>query len=219
MNKNLLLTTCLIFVAIIGFGCVSAADTNNNTMTDAPTHVVEQQNTNTLKNCDISTEKIVKENDNLENNTGRVNDNTNTTRIITSKNMTLQNYESSINAQTNNSNTPKLNITGPKTNGSTLNIKGPKITGNGPKITLSQMDKDIYHFAKVFLDNPHWDIYDCFDYVKFHTSYNIHDTSKIVAQAYHIALKNYHGDEYMYPDWQITPEFVEYNVRKYHNWK
>ena len=216
MNKNLLLMTCLIFIAIIGFGCVSAADVECNTTTDAPTHTVEQQNTKMIKDCEANTQ-AVKVNENIENNSQHINDDTCAPHIISSENMTLQ--DKKINRTDITSNTPKLNITGPKTNGTNLNIKGPKITGNGPILTLSQMDKDIYHFAKVFLDHPRWDIYECFDYVKFHTSYNIHDTSKIVAKAYHIALKNYHGDEYMYPDWQITPEFVEYNVRKYHNWK
>ena len=215
MNKNLLLTICLLVVAIIGFGCVSAADANNNTITDAPTHAVEQQNTNMIKECEVNTQKAVKEN--VENNNETVNDNTSASKIIVSENVTVQDGKTnSMDASANN--TPQLNITGPKINGSTLDIKGPKITGDGPIITMSQMDKDIYHFAKVFMNNPHWDTYDCFDYVNLHTSYNIHEVSIIVAKAHNIALHKYQGKEIMVLGWEITPESVEYKVKKFHNW-
>ena len=190
MKKNLLLMACL-FVAIIGLGCVSAADVDYNTTTDAPTHTVEQQqNTNMIKDSMINSEKAVKENVNVENNSQRVNDNAGASHIIGSENMTVKDTKiNSIDVSTNN--TPKLNITGPKTNGTNLNIKGPKITGKGPILTLSQKDKDMYHYAKLFIQHPELTLFNLCDIVLDEQAYTWEETADIVARAHNIALHRY----------------------------
>ena len=130
----------------------------------------------------------------------------------TIKNDTFADNESS-------KNVPELNITGPKINGSNLDIKGPIIPKGGPKITLSQMDKDIYHFAKFFCEHPNWDLYDCIDYVRFHSSYHWHEISIVVAKAHNIALHKYKGKEIMVLGWDITPESVDYRSQNFYGWK
>lgn len=120
---------------------------------------------------------------------------------------------------TTNNNTPKLNITGPKINGSNLNISGPKITGKGPVISLSQKDKDTYHFAKVFMEHPNWDLYDCIDYVRHNSDYNWRDTCAIVTNAHNIALHNYHGEEFMIIGWELKLDNVIYRSQNYYGWK
>ena len=64
MNGKFLFSICLVLVAIIGFGCVSAADAHNNTITETPSVTVEQQqNVNMVQNQNeiINTEKAAKE--------------------------------------------------------------------------------------------------------------------------------------------------------------
>ena len=207
MKKILLIAVCLL-VASIGISCASAADVNNNTAVELPTHTVEQENTTTIEDCNMNTAK--------ENNIQYQDDNATQTTIL--KNITIQNNKTNtIDASADN--TTKLNITGPKINNSTLDIKGPKITGDGPKITMSQMDKDIYHFAKVFMNNPGWDLYDCIDYVRFHSDYKWHQISVIVARAHNIALHKYQGKEIMILGWEVTPESVNYRSQNFYGWK
>ncbi|RAP52066.1 MAG: hypothetical protein BZ137_09275, partial [Methanosphaera sp. rholeuAM130] len=194
-------------VAIIGFGCVSAADVDNNTITDAPTHTVEQQqNNNMIKDSPINTEKAVKKNINLENNTQQITDNTNASNIISSENMTLQDNKINSNDVSTNS-TPQLNITGPKTNGSNLNIKGPKITGKNPKIALSQKSKDIYHYAKLFIQHPELTLFNLCDIVLNEQAYSWEETADIVAQAHNIALHKYQGND-MNVSYELTKQGV-----------
>ena len=81
------------------------------------------------------------------------------------------------------------------------------------------MDKDIYHFAKVFMEHPHWDLYDCIDYVRFHSSYNWHEISIVVAKAHNIALHNYHGEDIMILGWEITPDSVDFRSKNFYGWK
>lgn len=64
MNKEILFSICLILVALIGFGCVSAADAHNTTMSENTAVTVEQQqNVDMIQNQNeiINTEKAVKE--------------------------------------------------------------------------------------------------------------------------------------------------------------
>ena len=64
MNSKFLFSIGLILVAIIGFGCVSAADAHNTTMSDNPSVTVEQQqNVGMIQNQNevINTEKAAKE--------------------------------------------------------------------------------------------------------------------------------------------------------------
>ena len=70
MNSKFLFSIGLILVAIIGFGCVSAADAHNTTMSDNPSVTVEQQqNVDMIQNQNIiNTEKVAKE----DNETGRI---------------------------------------------------------------------------------------------------------------------------------------------------
>ena len=120
--------------------------------------------------------------------------------------MTVQdNKINSIDVSTNN--TPKLNITGPKTNGSNLNIKGPKITGNGPILTLSQKDKDIYHYAKLFIQHPELTLLNLCDIVLDEQSYTWEETADIVARAHNIALHRYQGND-MNVSYELTKQGV-----------
>ena len=108
---------------------------------------------------------------------------------------------------TTKKNTPELNITGPKINSSNLHIKGPKITGNGPKITISQKQKDIYHYANLFLKHPDWTLVNMCIQVLDDCAYTWEDTADIVAQAHNIALHHYNGND-MKVDHELTKQEV-----------
>lgn len=111
MNRKFLFSICLILVAIIGFGCVSAADVHNDTITDKPAFNVEQQNTGQIQDQNelINTEKIVKEDINSEINNGTDNFNSSqledknytkeTSESINNNNSTINNNNSSIEPQ------------------------------------------------------------------------------------------------------------------------
>lgn len=70
MNRKILFSICLILVAIMGFGSVSAADAHNSTLSDKQTSGIEQQNIDEIQNQNeiIHTEKIVQEEVKTENN-------------------------------------------------------------------------------------------------------------------------------------------------------
>ena len=70
MNRKILFSICLILVAIMGFGSVSAADAHNSTLSDKQTNGIEQQNIDEIQNQNeiIHTEKIVQEEVKTENN-------------------------------------------------------------------------------------------------------------------------------------------------------
>ena len=191
MKKNIVLMGCLILLAVIGFGCVSAAGVGNSTSTDAPTHIVEQQqNTDMIKDSLINTEKTVKEDVNVENDYQGVHTNTCASHSSVSEDMSVQDNSVVVSSKGSS----RLNISGPKINGSSLNVKGPNISGNGPVLTLSQKQKDIFHYVKVFIQRPELTLFSLCDIVLDERAYSWEETADIVAQAHNIALHRYQGD-------------------------
>ena len=186
MNSKFLFSIGLILVALIGFGCVSAADAHNTTMSDNPSVTVEQQqNVNMIQNQNevINTEKAAKE----DNKTGRI-------VVICSPNNKIE-QDSNVTTQTNdtinktstNTTKPTLDIRGPKIN-NTLNIKGPK----GPvHIEPSQKTKDIFRIAKHFSENS-WinlrhSVIDAYE-LTAGSHYTLWEIAEIAARAHNIAL-------------------------------
>ena len=123
---------------------------------------------------------------------------------------------------TNKSNTtiPKLNITGPKINGTKLDIKGP----NPCQIVLSDQHY-INLFSKVFRNHPDWEIDRLIKSVLNHCPW--YKAPKYVSEAYAIALQ-YKGDEMLYKNgvsakdvdafmnkypYLIFPEYEDYSFR------
>jgi hypothetical protein len=223
MKKLLLMLLCLFVVSVfatVAFASSDVGDIANNDsiqISDNP-------------NADISIPVNMTSPDNT--------DPSEAISVEPDANQTIQNKDSSVTAEDVNvepanqiinndtfsdngssKNAPELNITGPKINGSNLHINGPKIPKDGPKITLSQMDKDIYHFARIFCEHPNWDLYDCIDHVRFHSSYHWHEISIVVAKAHNIALHKYKGKEIMVLGWDITPESVDFRSKNFYGWK
>lgn len=85
----------------------------------------------------------------------------------------------------------QLNISGPNLNSTGLPIHGPKLPSKNPKIELTQMEKDTFHYAKIFLNNPEWTIYDCLNHVFKNSGrqhYSWEQIAIIVARAHNIAF-------------------------------
>lgn len=108
------------------------------------------------------------------------------------------------------SNTPQLNITGPKINGSDIHIEGPIITGKGPILTISQKQKDIFHYASLFLKHSDWTLFNMCLQVLEDCAYTWEDTADIVAQAHNIAIHHYNGN-----DMKINHELTKQEVWDY----
>jgi len=150
MNSKFLFSICLILVAIIGFGCVSAADAHNSTITETSSVTVEQQQTVDMiqnQNEIINTEKATKEDVEASNIKVICSPNN---KIKQDINTTTQTNDTNNKTSTNNTK-PKLDIRGPKINNTPLDIKGPNMPYkiikksktfeyNGKKLFLAQID-------------------------------------------------------------------------------
>ncbi|MDO5825751.1 MAG: hypothetical protein Q4Q22_05185 [Methanosphaera sp.] len=204
MNKEILFSICLILVAIIGFGCVSAADAHNTTMGETPSVTVEQQqNMDMIQNHIIDTEKTVKEG----NKTSKIIE-TGKENIKIEQNLNTGTQVNDINNNsTNNSTQPTLDIKGPKINNETKNIKGPK---GVVKIGLPQIKKDIFHYARIYREHPEWDMFECVNYVFKTAHYTWGDTVKIISQAHNIAFHKYNGS-----DMVINKDLSEHDIHMY----
>lgn len=106
----------------------------------------------------------------------------------------------------------QLNITGPK-GGDGLKTPGPK--GNmGPKnphIDLTPMEKDIFHYAKIFSQNSGWTLYGMLRYVTEHADkhYTWIQIALITTRAHNIAFQQTHNSQYfMYHRYLSLDEVV-----------
>jgi hypothetical protein len=46
MNKKIIIPICLLFITMIGIGCVSATDNNSSYIDDTPSHMPDKQQIN-----------------------------------------------------------------------------------------------------------------------------------------------------------------------------
>ena len=137
MNKNILLSICLLLIAMVGIGCVSAADNNTADMNNPSQMTVDQHthNTNTVNeiNNTHAVSKKVDKNIVPEKTTDNI-------KTAPSTNNTVSQNQNNNNTK-NNLNEPKLNIKGPKK--STLNITGPKNTDSLKIKSPKQIEKKV----------------------------------------------------------------------------
>ena len=188
MNKQFLFTIGLILIAIIGFGCVSAADAHNTTMSETPSVTVEQQqNVDMIQNQNeiITTEKAAKEDVEASNIKVICSPNN---KIEQDINTTTKTNDTNNKTTTNSSTQPHLDIKGPKINNTPLNIKGPK----GPiNIEPSKKTKDIFRIAKHFKENSWINLrHSLIDVCELTegTPYTWWEIAEITARAHNIAL-------------------------------
>lgn len=131
-EKNILLIGCLILAAIVGFGCVSAADTTCTGIGDASQMSVDQSVTPDVcvssgVDANTVTPVPVEVKDNQQN--------IEITGIDTNVNEALNTTVIDDASKSPQMNGQGLDIQGPKINGSGLNINGPKVDqSKGPKI-------------------------------------------------------------------------------------
>lgn len=213
MNNKFLFSIGLILVAIIGFGCVSAADAHNSTMSETPSVTVEQQQTVDMiqnQNEIINTEKAAKED--VESSQIKVICSPNN-KIEQDSNVTIQTNDTN-NKTTTNSTKPKLDIKGPKINNTPLNIKGPK----GPiNIEPSQKTKDIFRIAKYFEENS-WinlrhSVIDAYE-LTAGSHYTLWEIAEIAARAHNIA---FHRHKYPYAFGEVTTAQA-FEIIKHETW-
>lgn len=127
MNRNnVLISICLLLIALVGVGCVSAADANATGIDDMSKMTVDQQvapndgvSQQANSNAFVVMPKEVTDREHSFENHQIKND----TKKVTVVNSTQNNTNNNNNTDTNK---PKLDIKGPKPS-APLNIKGPKM--------------------------------------------------------------------------------------------
>ena len=175
MKKTIFILLCLTIISM-GIASVSASD--NGTMTDASIQTIDQQHIsvdNNMTNENYLNYISVQ----VDNNTTSNSENS----AINVDNVTVDDFKPV-------EKTAELNITGPKKDGG-LKINGPKLPSNGPKIEFTKMEKDIFHFAKIFKENLDWTPYGCMYYFLKNTDsthYTWKQVALIIARAHNIAV-------------------------------
>ena len=130
MNKNILISICLLLISMVGVGCVSAADTNATDINDMGQMTVDQQvapndgaNKQANSNAFVVVPKEVTDREHSFEKHQIKNDTKEVTVVNSTQNNTINNTNKNNNTDANK---PKLDIKGPKPS-APLNIKGPNM--------------------------------------------------------------------------------------------
>ena len=124
MNKNILISICLLLISMVGVGCVSAADTNATDINDMSKMTVDQQvapNDGASQQANSNTFVVIPKEVNDREHSFENHQIKNDTKEVTVVNSTQNNTITNTN-KNNDTNKPKLDIKGPKPS-APLNIK------------------------------------------------------------------------------------------------
>lgn len=219
MNKNILISICLLLISMVGVGCVSAADTNATDINDMGQMTVDQQvapndgvSQQANSNAFVVVPKEVTDREHSFENHQIKNDTKEVTVVNSTQNNTINNTNKNNNTDANK---PKLDIKGPKINSTPLNIKGPK----GPiNIEPSQKTKDIFRIAKYFEENS-WinlrhSVIDAYE-LTAGSHYTLWEIAEIAARAHNIALHKHPDYCWGYGEVTVSQAF---EIIKHETW-